>query len=108
MYAFGREIFYNINYFTLYGQKDNLIGQLFQEEIIEQCICVSKPFTNKFAHRLHHAYVGLLAPPFFCLAPPKSEEAKPRSGVTKKKFSALRADYFHSPLTFKNVPPPLS
>ena len=28
-------------------------------------------------------------------------------GGPKKKFSALRADYFYGPLTFKNVPLPL-
>jgi len=51
--------------------------------------------------------MGLLAPPFFGLAPPKVGGPNQKVGGPKKNFSALRADYFLGPPTFKNVALPL-
>ena len=47
-------------------------------------------------------------PPMFWFPPPKVGGPKKKVGGRKEKFSALLADYFYGPLTFRNVPLPLA
>ena len=47
-------------------------------------------------------------PSHVLVSPPKSGGAKKKSGGRKEKFSALLADHFYGPPTFRNVPLPLA